>query len=198
MAVAAAVPTLRAVAFGAGVAIAAILAAAILASVVRPGWFWPPAGRSWKLYANWLLVVAFDAALVAVVVLDVDTWVLPRTVPVLVAGVALSAAGIATAFRAGRVLDPEEMLGLPGDLHTSGPYARSRHPQYVGVILALCGVVVLANSALVTVLCLANAGWLVARAFAEERWLAREFGDAYERYRESVPRFVGRRSFRRR
>lgn len=188
-----------AVAFVVAATIAAILCAAILVGAVHPPWrFWPPEERSLSLSVNWALVLAFDVALLAVVVLDYDSWVLPRSVPVLVAGGALSLGGVGLALYSGRQFEPEEVLGVAGDLHTSGPYARSRHPQYVGMILALGGVVVLANSLPATVLCLANATWLVLRALVEERWLAEEFGEAYERYREEVPRFVGPGSLRRR
>ncbi|MFB6136793.1 MAG: isoprenylcysteine carboxylmethyltransferase family protein [Halobacteriaceae archaeon] len=186
-----------AVAFGAGVAAAAVLWAALLATVALPGIrFWPPGLRDWRFALNWGLVLCFDAALAVVIFRTWDTWVLPRTAPVLGAGVALCLGGAALAVAGARALPGEVSVGLGGQLQTGGLYDRTRNPQYLGMVAALVGAVLLVDSLPATVLLLLNAGWLLLRPFAEERYLAERHGEAYERYRERVPRFVGRRTLR--
>jgi methanethiol S-methyltransferase len=77
-------------------------------------------------------------------------------------------------------------------LATTGPYARVRHPQYVGFVLVMLGFVfqwpTLLTLAMFPVLI-----WMYARlARREEGEAIAEFGDAYRRYAETVPAFVPR------
>lgn len=81
-----------------------------------------------------------------------------------------------------------------GALATTGPYARVRHPQYVGFVLVMLGFIVqwptLLTLAMFPVLI-----WMYARlARSEERSAMAEFGDAYRRYSEAVPAFIPRRA----
>ena len=75
-------------------------------------------------------------------------------------------------------------------LATEGPYARVRHPQYVGLILIMIGFLLqwptLATLAMFPVLL-----YVYRRlAIREEREVRAELGQAYERYAARVPRFV--------
>jgi len=68
-----------------------------------------------------------------------------------------------------------------------GPYQRVRHPFYLGVLLMVIGLVVLAPSLRsAAVLCAALALIAVSIA-AEERRLQARCGEAYRRYRARVP-----------
>jgi len=79
----------------------------------------------------------------------------------------------------------------PTALVTRGPFRFSRHPMYMGMSVALCGVAVLLGSA---------GPWLVvplyfvfvARRFAgaEERMMAEVFGEDYRRYSAGVRRWL--------
>ena len=82
-------------------------------------------------------------------------------------------------------------LEHPQTLVTTGPYALSRHPMYVGWWCIHLGVGLLRGS-----------GWVVATVpsaalvehlgvVAEERALEHTFGDEWARYRDRVPRYVG-------
>lgn len=42
------------------------------------------------------------------------------------------------------------------------------------------------------VLALLGIVWFLLTPLAEEPWLSEQYGEAYETYRESVPRFIGR------
>ena len=77
-------------------------------------------------------------------------------------------------------------------LATTGPYARVRHPQYVGFVLILFGFLLQWP----TLLTLAMFPVLVAMyaylARREEADMVGQFGEAYRRYAARTPRFVPR------
>jgi protein-S-isoprenylcysteine O-methyltransferase Ste14 len=77
-----------------------------------------------------------------------------------------------------------------GRLAVDGPYARIRHPQYVGFVLIMLGFLVqwptLLTFAMFPVLVAMY--WRLARM--EERESLRTFGDAYSQYMAVVPSFI--------
>ena len=77
-------------------------------------------------------------------------------------------------------------------LATNGPYARIRHPQYVGFVSILFGFLLqwptLLTLAMFPVL-VGMYAWLARR---EEADMLREFGELYRPYAERTPRFVPR------
>ena len=84
---------------------------------------------------------------------------------------------------------------VPKALHTDGLYARSRNPQYAGMIVGRIGFAILVNARSVAVLSIIYIGWLTLLPLAEEPWLHDQFGERFERYCDRVPRFVGRQTF---
>ena len=79
-----------------------------------------------------------------------------------------------------------------GKLATTGPYARIRHPQYIGFVLVLTGFLVqwptLLTLAMYPVLI-----WMYVRlARAEERETRVRFGAEFDRYAQNVPAFFPR------
>ena len=81
-----------------------------------------------------------------------------------------------------------------GQLAVDGPYARVRHPQYVGFVLIMLGFLVQWP----TLLTLAMFPVLVAMywrlSLTEERDAEATFGELYRRYAETTPRFIPRLS----
>ena len=77
-------------------------------------------------------------------------------------------------------------------LATEGPYARMRHPQYVGFVLIMFGFLfqwpTLLTLAMFPVLVFMY--WRLS--LREERDAEAEFGDVYRRYAEITPRFIPR------
>jgi len=77
-------------------------------------------------------------------------------------------------------------------LATEGPYARVRHPQYVGFMLVMAGFLLQWP----TLLTLAMFPVLVVvyrrLAVAEEREVIKQFGNLYRDYTRLVPRFIPR------
>ena len=77
-------------------------------------------------------------------------------------------------------------------LATSGPYARLRHPQYVGFILIMVGFL-LQWPTLLTLVMFPILVWMYVRlAGREEREVRAEFGEEYALYARRVPGFIPR------
>jgi protein-S-isoprenylcysteine O-methyltransferase Ste14 len=112
----------------------------------------------------------------------------------MVIGVVLLAAGLALvvsanlAFRdAGTNVEPwKPSLAIV----TRGIFAWLRNPMYVGGVVALIGLAVLLASDWMVVMTVALAFVLhLGVVKREERYLEAKFGDAYRRYKETVPRY---------
>ena len=71
------------------------------------------------------------------------------------------------------------------ELVTTGPYARVRHPIYSGIILAMVGTAI-AVSPYWLIAVVIIGGYFLYSATVEERWLTRQFPDAYPGYRRST------------
>jgi protein-S-isoprenylcysteine O-methyltransferase Ste14 len=77
-------------------------------------------------------------------------------------------------------------------LATSGPYARVRHPQYIGFVLIMFGFL-LQWPTLVTLAMFPILVFMYGRlAKTEERDMFAQFGDEYRRYMAAVPAFFPR------
>jgi protein-S-isoprenylcysteine O-methyltransferase Ste14 len=80
-----------------------------------------------------------------------------------------------------------------GTLASTGPYARVRHPQYVGFIVIMFGFLVQWPT-LLTLTMFPSLVLMYARlARREEREVRAEFGAAYDRYTAVTPAFLPRR-----
>lgn len=74
-------------------------------------------------------------------------------------------------------------------LAIDGPYARVRHPQYDGFAMIMIGFLLQWPTLLTLVMFPILVFMYVRLAFREEREIAAEFGEAYERYRSHTPAF---------
>jgi protein-S-isoprenylcysteine O-methyltransferase Ste14 len=72
----------------------------------------------------------------------------------------------------------------------SGPYAYTRNPIYLSMMLVYSGISLIFNSPLALVLALPVIVLLNRQAEREERYLERAFGDQYTDYQKSVPRWI--------
>lgn len=79
-----------------------------------------------------------------------------------------------------------------GRLATTGPYARVRHPQYVGFVLVLFGFLIQWPTILTLVMFPVLVIMYVRLARSEEHEVIDEVGDAYAIYAAEVPAFVPR------
>ena len=77
-------------------------------------------------------------------------------------------------------------------LVVSGPYALSRNPMYIAVLLILGGWALGFQSAGLTWYALGMMAAFHLRVILfEEPWLAENHGEAWQAYRERVPRWIG-------
>jgi protein-S-isoprenylcysteine O-methyltransferase Ste14 len=77
-------------------------------------------------------------------------------------------------------------------LTTTGPYARIRHPQYVGFVLIMFGFLLQWPTILTLAMFPVLVFMYVHLARREEREVEREFGEVYARYRARTPAFIPR------
>ncbi|RJG14237.1 isoprenylcysteine carboxylmethyltransferase family protein [Pseudomonas cavernicola] len=81
---------------------------------------------------------------------------------------------------------------LEGRLATQGVYGLVRHPQYTGIMLAVFGQIVHWPTVITLLLFPVIIFAYVRLARREESALAERFGEAYQAYRQSVPKFFPR------
>ena len=75
------------------------------------------------------------------------------------------------------------------ELATTGPYARVRHPQYIGFVAIMFGFLLQWPTIITLVMFPILVFMYVRLARSEERDARAEFGDAYARYEASTPAF---------
>jgi protein-S-isoprenylcysteine O-methyltransferase Ste14 len=144
--------------------------------------YWIAVGAAWGL-GGWLLYHFLLPAFPTVA--GRPGWTMLAGAMLLWADVAIFA--VAEAQLGGRRLVGQAELSARGELAVSGLYAYVRHPRYLGMMLGILGVCVLAGS---TRLWLVSAIWWLAALgiiHIEERELRQRFGAAYDAYAERVP-----------
>jgi len=78
----------------------------------------------------------------------------------------------------------------PMYLLRTGPYARSRHPLFLGELLTITGWAIVLGSVPMTIMLLLFVVGIPFKAGMEERQLRRAFGAAYDAYEAEVPRWL--------
>ena len=119
----------------------------------------------------------------------------PAAAPVLAAlGLAVLTAGIGLSvwakFRLGRWFSATFAVKEGHELVTDGPYAVTRHPIYTGILIALAGAGLLADSGLTLILAPLFALPLFLHTVYEEHLFERHFGAPYFEYQRTVPRLL--------
>lgn len=122
----------------------------------------------------------------------------PRSVLIMarVAGAALIICGVAIVVLARRELARHGQPTDPGQptraLVTSGIFAISRNPLYLGGVLGLCGVAIACDLPWLLLSVVPGlAACHIILIVPEERFLAATFGDDYRAYERSVGRWIG-------
>jgi protein-S-isoprenylcysteine O-methyltransferase Ste14 len=144
--------------------------------------YWVAVGAAWGL-GGWLLYRFLLPGVFAAAARP--PWAILTGAALLVADVAIFA--IAESELGGRRLVGQAELSAKGELAVRGLYAHVRHPRYLGMMLGVLGVCVLAGSGRLWVV--AAVWWLAALGIIriEERELRERFGSAYTAYAERVP-----------
>ncbi|MCW2636832.1 MAG: isoprenylcysteine carboxyl methyltransferase [Blastococcus sp.] len=112
-----------------------------------------------------------------------------RWAPLLVAGYLQYR--LAGDYRISRAGGPPGMSqGRPVRLVTTGVYAYSRNPMYLGHLVFLTGLTLLTRSPLALAVTAAHVPWFDERARADHRRLITFFGEPYREYAARVPRWL--------
>jgi protein-S-isoprenylcysteine O-methyltransferase Ste14 len=82
------------------------------------------------------------------------------------------------------------MQTLPDQMVTTGPYAYTRNPMYLGHLIFLFGLGLFVRSKLVLIFAAGIAYWFNQRVAEDERRLETLWGTPYRAYRASVPRWL--------
>jgi protein-S-isoprenylcysteine O-methyltransferase Ste14 len=99
---------------------------------------------------------------------------------IMVAGSALRIWSIRTS---GESFKEQVAVATKQRLATTGPYARVRHPAYLGLIISYLGVTMIFSSALgLAALLVLVVPTIVFRIFKEEKILSAHFGEEWRRY----------------
>ena len=94
-------------------------------------------------------------------------------------------------YRIARAGGPPGMSqGQPDRLVTSGIYARTRNPMYLGHLVFLTGLTLVTRSPVALALAAGHLHWFDERARTDHRRLVGIFGQPYEEYAARVPRWL--------
>lgn len=151
---------------------------------------WPIGDSSRRWWFNWSALSVLFTGFPALTYYDRDTFVFTDRRSTVLGGI-LSTVGLIFSLTALFELGWTESSGREGNLRTGGLYRYTRNPQSVGVIPAIVGGILLSNSRRLLVHGLLTIVIYALFPFAEEPWLEEQYGEAYERYCERTPRFVG-------
>ncbi len=174
------------------VAAALVMLAVLLVATILPGRFrlWPTPGKgSWQNYVFWPLfrtgMGGMPVAALLLADLSGPLWWLQ-----LLIGAPLIVAGFGLTFYGYFDLGIENTYGADESLVTDGLYRYSRNPQYVASIIGYAGIAIASGSWIVWALAGLAALVYALMPLAEEPWLRRTFGEAYDEYIRSTPRFL--------
>lgn len=151
---------------------------------------WPPPSKgSWQRRLTWVLFYAVFGFNAILFVVDWNRWIFDSNlrfvlgVPLAVLGGLLVSWGIAT-------LGTQNTSGVKDRFVSSGPYAFSRNPQYLGDMTLFVGLSLIANSMYLWIVHLLLIAVFVVTSLAEESWLEEQYGGEYANYRCETSRFL--------
>ena len=151
---------------------------------------WPPLRKgSWKYIMSWGL---FFGAVIAdiVMMLNDKSRLLPIGNERYYLGIPLITVGFLFLVWGIHTLGIERTSGIAGEFISTGPYRFTRNPQYVGDILLFLGMIVISNAfRAVSGFSLLILAFLLM-PLAEELWLEETYGEAYQTYKMTTPRFL--------
>jgi len=110
----------------------------------------------------------------------------PHTNPIHLLSNLMIFAGFYITYKAWVVLHAAQQKG---ELATTGPYARIRHPQYDGFVLVMIGFLIMWPTILTVVMFPILLVVYVRLAKQEEAVVRKEFGEKYDEYARLTPRF---------
>ncbi len=177
--------------FTTDVAILVLLLIGALWSVVNPAKrIWPPPKKaSWQFWLAWILFYLVFGLNLFLLVFEWNSWFFTNDSRFIV-GVPLALIGALLVTWGIRTLGTINTSGIRDRFVTTGPYAFTRNPQYLGDIILFLGLSIIANSLHLWITHALLILVFVATPLAEEAWLEVQYGEAYDKYRIRVSRFL--------
>ena len=177
--------------FSADVAILAALLIGAVWSVAYPAKrLWPPPARgSWQHRLTWVFFYSVFGLNAVLIILDWNSWIFESSlrfvvgVPLVLIGALLVSWGVGA-------LGAQNTSGLKDRFVTSGPYAFTRNPQYLGDMILFVGLSLVANSLYLWITHVLTIMVIAVAPLAEEFWLEEQYGDAYVQYKRGTSRFL--------
>lgn len=157
---------------------------------------WPIGDSSSRWWLNWSALTVVFTGFPVLAYLDWDSFAFTDRWCKFTGG-SIAVLGMGFALSALFELGWMESSGKAGQLQTDGIYEYTRNPQSVGFITFVVGAILATNSRSLAVHGLLTITIYFLFPFAEEPWLREHYGEEYEEYCDSTPRFVGRGLLRR-
>ena len=179
-------------AFGISVlAVSAIFTLAAVSKLSGRFEFWPPpTAKTWQHRTFLALFRLFLYPLVVLSILEFQIANEATGLSRQAIGGLLLLLGFGLALRITLQMGWRNAFGEKKGLVTDGWFAISRNPVYVATWVGQFGWGLVLGQSSVTVLLTLWAFLYVLAPFLEERWLERQYGDEFRRYKSSVARFV--------
>lgn len=175
-----------------GVGAAALAIATLGYSIAQPHRrLWPPLHPQDKLTGvlAWALTLLIFGAALGVGLMEWGRFALPLWLRFTMGGLLVFLGNLAV-WSCVTDVGMAQTSGATGQLHTTGLYAWSRHPQYVAGMGILLGWTLLSASLSVAIIAALGSAALMLAAVAEEPWLARQHPDTWHHYAARTPRFM--------
>ncbi|MFV1950325.1 MAG: isoprenylcysteine carboxylmethyltransferase family protein [Anaerolineales bacterium] len=168
-----------------------ILLAGIVWSVVRPAKrIWPPPGKSsWQYRLTWILFYLVFGLNGLLLVMDWNSWIFNNPLRFILA-IPLAIIGVSTLIWGIRTLGVINTSGISDVFIKEGPYRFTRNPQYLGDMLLFLGLSIMANSLFLWITHILLILVFTITPLAEEDWLRKQYGDAYQSYLKDISRFL--------
>jgi len=177
-----------------GFSLAGVLAIFVFSALSAFGpkfqFFPPPSKYSWQHRTFLALFRLYLYPLIGLTVLVFEPLEGTRAWIQYTVGGLLLLIGFGMAIRITLYMGWRNAFGEKLGLMTTGWFAWSRNPIYVFTWLGMIGWAMIASSWLVTLLLSAWAIMYVVAPYFEEPWLEAEYGDDYQKYKQSVRRFI--------
>ena len=162
----------------------------IIWSIITPERrIWPPGKVVWKIALSWATFYLGAGLAMALIILDWNSWIIPPEIRFGV-GVPLAMLGLGLLAWSVRTLGLTNTHGVRDGFVARGPYRFTRNPQYLGDIIMIAGLILIANSVMAAVVNTIIIFSFALLPIAEEPWLEEQYGEDYLRYKSQTPRFL--------
>lgn len=158
--------------------------------------FWPPLKSKTKLILNWIPTYIFMGGIILIGYFDFNTFIFKSitfkiiSLPLILIGLYIAIAGFIS-------FKTKETLGIDIiKLKTTGIYAISRNPQYTGDILWIFGYMIFCNSLHLYIVGPMAILWFLLAPIAEEPILFNIFGEDFNSYKNTTPKFINYQSIK--